>query len=387
MKYWRGYLVAAIIGFFTWALSAYAKTHTKLIDMVYPYFARMVQSTLSSWTSSVDVVLWQLLALLAIAALLVGIVMMIIWKWNPIQFIGWVLAAASLVFFLHTGVYGLNYYAGPMAEDIRLEVTEYNAAQLEEAAAYYRDHANTLSGQIRRTAEGKPDFPDFDTLAQQAGNGFHNLTYQRGYSIFAGDLTPVKKLAWADFMTSTGTTGMHMPITGEAAVNPKIPAVAMPFTMCHEMAHRMSIAQEQDANFAAFMACDANESVEFRYSGYFMAYVYCYNALAQADAAAAARVRSGADARLLQDIMDYNRYFSEKEDKEASKTVDKLNDAYINASGNDRGIESYGDVVQLLVSWHIQEVVLPAQAEQEQSKFDPYAIMPGQQTDGGQSNG
>ena len=387
MKYWRGYLTAAIIGFFTWALTAYAKSHTKLIDMVYPYLSRMVQSTLSQWSGSVGVVLWQLVVMLAIVGLLVGIVMMIVWKWNPIQFIGWILAVVSLVFFLHTGIYGLNYYSGPMAEDIRLNVTEYNAAELEAATAYYRDHANQLVGKISRDADGQPSYGDFDTLAQQAGNGFHHLVYDRGFSIFAGDLSPVKKLGWAKYYTSVGITGVHMPITGEAAVNPNTPDVGLPFSMCHEMAHRMCVSQEQDANFAAFLACDANESVDFQYSGYFMAYRYCYNALAQVDPAAAARVRSSADSRLLQDIAQYDRFFAEKQDKEATKVADSANDAYITISGNERGIESYGDVVQLLVSWHIQEVVLPQQAEEEKSKFDPYAILPGTVTDGGQTNG
>ena len=387
MKYWRGYLTAAILGFFTWALTAYAKSHAKLIDMVYPYLTRMVQSTLSQWSGSVGLVLWQLVVMLAIVALLVGIVMMIIWKWNPIQFIGWVLAVVSLVFFLHTGLYGLNYYSGPMAEDIRLNVTEYNAAELEAATAYYRDHANRLAGEISRGADGAPDYADFDTLAQQAGNGFHHLVYDRGFSIFAGDLSPVKKLGWAKYYTSVGITGVHMPITGEAAVNPKTPDVGLPFSMCHEMAHRMCVSQEQDANFAAFLACDANESVDFQYSGYFMAYRYCYNALAQIDPAAAARVRSGADSRLLQDISQYDRFFSDQEDKEATRVADSANDAYITISGNERGIESYGDVVQLLVSWHIQEVVLPQQAEEEKNKFDPYSILPGTVTDGGQTNG
>lgn len=387
MKYWRGYLTAAIIGFFTWALTAYAKSHAKLIDMVYPYLTRMVQSTLSQWSGSVGLVLWQLVVMLAIVGLLVGIVMMIIWKWNPIQFIGWVLAVVSLVFFLHTGLYGLNYYSGPMAEDIRLNVTEYNAAELEAATAYYRDHANQLVGEISRSADGAPDYADFDTLAQQAGNGFHHLVYDRGFSIFAGDRSPVKKLGWADYYTSVGITGVHMPITGEAAVNPDTPDVGLPFSMCHEMAHRMCISQERDANFAAFLACDANESVDFQYSGYFMAYRYCYNALAQVDPAAAARVRSGADSRLLQDISQYDRFFSDRQDKEATKVADSANDAYITVSGNERGIESYGDVVQLLVSWHIQEVVLPQQAEEEKNKFDPYSILPGTVTDGGQTNG
>ncbi len=374
MKYWRGYLTAAIIGFFSWALTAYAKTHTKLIDMVYPYLSRMVQGFLAPWSASVDILLWQLVILLFLVGVLATVVLAVVFKWNPIQHIGWILAVVSLVAFLHTGVYGLNYYAGPMADDIRLNVTEYNLSELEAATAYYRDHANALAPQIPRDQQGNPKYSSFEALAQQAGDGFHTLTYERGMSIFAGDLTPVKKLGWADYYTSVGITGMTMPLTGEAAVNPQIPVVSLPFTMNHEMAHRMCIAQEQDANFAAFLACDANESIEFQYSGYFMAFRYCYNALNSISPEAAARVLAQADPLLVQDSRSYNQFFQEKKDAEATKVADKVNDTYIKASGNERGVESYGDVVQLLVSWHIQEVVLPQQEQEEEIEFDPYEV-------------
>lgn len=378
MKYWRGYLTAGIIGFFTWALMAYAKTHAALIDMVYPYVSRMVQSFLSQWSSGADALLWQLVALLAVVVLVVVVVMAIVWKWNLIQLVGWVLAVVSLFFFLHTGVYGLNQHAGPLAEDIRLNLTKYNLTEMEEATVYYRDNANALARQINRGAAGSPDYADFDTLAQQAGDGFYSLTYDRGLSVFAGDRSPVKKLGWADYYTSVGITGIHMPLTGESAVNPQIPAVALPFAMCHEMSHRMCIANERDANFAAFLACDANSSLEFRYSAYFMAYHYCLNALASLDASAAARVRAGADSLLTRDMAEYDQFFADNRDEKAAQTASAVNDAYIKISGDQRGTASYGDVVELLVSWHIQEVVLPQQAQEEQDKFDPYEVKPDQ---------
>ena len=71
------------------------------------------------------------------------------------------------------------------------------------------------------------------------------------FSIFGGDYTPVKKLGWADMYSSMGITGFTCFVTGEAAVNPQIPATSLPFTMAHEMAHRLCIAREDDANFAA----------------------------------------------------------------------------------------------------------------------------------------
>ena len=91
-------------------------------------------------------------------------------------------------------------------------------------------------------------FADFDALAGKAGEGFQTLTYDYFYPIFAGSTLPVKKLGWADMYSSMGITGVTFGLTGEACVNPQIPGVSLPFTMCHEMAHRMCIAPERDAN-------------------------------------------------------------------------------------------------------------------------------------------
>ena len=374
MKYWRGYLTAAIFGIITWVLMAFGSRFTTLVDMVYPYVIRTAQTMLAEWSSGVDFLLWQLGAIVLLVLALASLVLMIILKWNPIQWFGWVLAACTFVYMIHTAVFGLNYYAGPLPDDIRMEIATYNADELEEAAIYYRDHANALADQVKRDADGNVEFSDFKTLANQAGDGFRVLTYQYSYSIFAGSTLPVKELGWADMYTSMGITGLTMGITGEAAVNPQIPDVCLPFTMCHEMAHRMCIAQERDANFAGFLAASVNPSIEFQYSAYFMAYRYCYNALASANstnaAAAAARVASGAHSLLKRDLNYYNTFFSDNRNETATKVAATANNTYITASGDPAGTVSYDRVVDLLVNWHIEQVVLPSLKEEEKP-FDP----------------
>jgi hypothetical protein len=260
---------------------------------------------------------------------------------------------------LHTLVFGLNYFAGPLADDIRLEVGTYNLEELTEAAEYYRDKANELAVQVNRDADGNVDFADFDTLASQTGDGFKTLTYEYSYPVFAGTTLPVKKLAWANWLTRKGVTGITIGLTGEACVNPNIPDICLPFAMSHEMAHRMCIATEEDANFAAFLTGHVNQSLEYQYSAYFMAYRYCYNALLStntpAASAAAARVNSGVSDELYRDLTHYNKFFS-------------------TGSGNYVGSEedgSYGVVTDLLVSWHIQQIVLPS-ITVEEAPFDPY---------------
>ena len=374
MKYWRGYLTAAIFGIITWVLMAFGSRFTTLVDMVYPYVIRTAQTMLAEWSSGVDFLLWQLGAIVLLVLGLASLVLMIILKWNPIQWFGWVLAACTFVYMIHTAVFGLNYYAGPLPDDIRMEIATYNADELEEAAIYYRDHANALADQVNRDEDGNVKFSDFKTLANQAGDGFRVLTYQYSYSVFAGSTLPVKELGWADMYTSMGITGLTMGITGEAAVNPQIPDVCLPFTMCHEMAHRMCIAQERDANFAGFLAASVNPSIEFQYSAYFMAYRYCYNALASANstnaAAAAARVASGAHSLLKRDLNYYNTFFSDNRNETATKVAATANNTYIAASGDPAGIVSYDRVVDLLVNWHIEQVVLPSLTEEEKP-FDP----------------
>ena len=372
MKYWRGYLVAAIVAAFTWALNEFAKSHTLLVDMIWPYITRTYQTFLADWSSGAAFCIWQVLAIALILLVITSVVLMIILKWNPIQWLGWVAAVASVLFFFHTAVYGLNAHAGSIAEDIHLTETEYTLPELEAAAVYYRDHANALATQVPRNSKGEADFSDFDDLAKMAGEGYEVLVKERSCSVFSGSSKPVKKLGWSGMYTAMGITGVTVAMTGEAAVNPNIPDTTLPFTMCHELAHRVSIATERDANFAAFLGGSYHPDVQFRYSAYFMAYRYCYNSLVRVGAkSAASRVSAGACKELQRDMNAYDDFFSANQDQTATKIANTANDKMLKSIGDESGISSYGEVTDLLVSWHIQEVVIPSQ-QQEEQKFNPY---------------
>ena len=371
MRYWFGYLTAGIFAAITWVLMQFGQRFSTLVDMIYPYVIRTLQGMLAEWTSSVDFPVWQVLAVALGVLILASLVLMLILKWNPIQWAGWVLAVFSGLYMLNTMMWGLNYYAGTLAEDMRLEVASYNLEELTEATLYYRDKANDLAAQIPRDAAGNPDFADFAQLAQQAGDGFHTLTYTNHYSIFAGSVVPVKELGWADLYTSMGVTGVTFGMTGESAVNPNVPDVGLPFAMAHEMAHRMSIAPERDANFAAFLACTANSDPQFQYSGYLMAFRYCYTALTSVDAQGAVTVSQGISQQLRGDMAGYTAFFDSRVPTTSSNLASSVNDAYLKLSGEEGGSDSYGEVCDLLVNWHIQTVVLPS-ITVEDSPFDPY---------------
>ena len=369
MKYWRGYLTAGIFAAIAWALTECAKRYGTLVDMVYPYVTRSVQAILTAWTGGFEFCVWQIAVLVLAVIVLASLVLVFVFKGSIVQWTGWVLAGASLLFCLHTGIYGLNYYAGPIEEDLRLEMYDYTQSELEAAAIYYRDKASALAVQLPRDAQGLVQYSTFEELTQRAGTGFRNLVINRSFSIFGGDYTPVKALGWADMYTSMGITGFTSFLTGEAAVNPQIPAVCQPFTICHEMAHRLCVAQEDAANFAAYLACEASASREYQYSGYFMAFRYCYNALYGVDSAAALKILDGCADELSWDLNHYNHFFSSNRDDQATDLANTDNDTYLKANGDSDGIASYGAVCDYLVNWYIQESGVEEDIEQQ---FDPY---------------
>ena len=379
MKYWRGYIVAVALALLTWGLTEFAAAHETLVDMVYPYASRMIQDVLAEYTAAVPFLLWQVLAVMLIVAFLASIVAMILLKWNFVQWLGWVLTGVCLLWTLHTGMYGLNQYSGDLSQDIRLNVTVPgdSVTPLVNAATYFRDKANELSDQVERDEKGNPVNPGFQQIAKQAADGFDHLVYVDNYPVFAGVTTPVKELGWTDMYASMGIAGVTMPFTGEAAVNPNLPTAILPFTICHEMAHRMCIAPERDANLAAFLATTANSDPLYQYSGYFMAFRYCYNALASISTTTAAnacnQLYAGLNENVLRDLETYRAYCNSTIKDSASDFADSVNDTYIQASGDESGIRSYGEVTDLLLNWYYQHIYLPEHMDDvEDNTFDPF---------------
>lgn len=362
MKYLRGFLTAAIVALLSWGLISFAAAHSSLVDMVYPYVTRTLQTSLAEWTGSVDFVLWQLLLTVLVTVAVASGILMILLRGNLLQWLGWVLAAASALFLLHTGIYGLNQYAGSVASDIRMDVSGFTLEELEQATTYFRDQANALSEQVSRDNACNASFADFETLAEQAGDGFSTLVYENSYSVYAGSVLPVKKLGWTGFLTPRGITGITCALTGEASVNPDTPDAGLPFVMCYQMARRMCIAAHEDATFSAFLAGQANTHAEFRYSAYLMAYRICISALSSINSSdaqtAAANITNGVSDGLYRDLAAYEAFAGKQTSAPTGMRAQQEEDTRPNACS-------------LLVSWYIQEFILPTQGEQD-SRFDPY---------------
>ena len=366
MKYWRGYLTAAILAALTWVLIQMGQKYTTLVDMVYPYVTRSVQTFLTAWTGGFDFLVWQTAVIFLAIALIAALVLVFIFKARVIRWLGWAAAAVAAVILLNTGLYGLNQYAGPIEDDLRLDMVDYTQSELENATIFYRDMANELAPKIR-DENGEYAVSDFETLAGLTGDGYRKLARERSFSIYGGDYTPVKRLGWAGIYSALGKTGVTVALTGEAAVNPNIPGYALPFAMAHEMAHRLCIAREDDANFSAFLACAENGSTEYQYSGYFMAFQICRSALFSVDEAAVEAIDEGICAELYQDINELGDFFLQNQDEDLIRLVTTVTDTYEEATTDET--VRYSSACDYLVNWHIDQYV---EEEIVEEKFDPF---------------
>ena len=63
-----------------------------------------------------------------------------------------------------------------------------------------------------------------------------------------------------------GYTGYYNPFTGEAQVRTDIPQILTPAIACHEVAHQLGYASEDEANFIAYLLCSHSNNIYFKYA-------------------------------------------------------------------------------------------------------------------------
>ena len=88
--------------------------------------------------------------------------------------------------------------------------------------------------------------------------------------------------------------------------------------------------------------------------GALAAYIYCSNALMKADRAAATEIWNSVDPGIRADAQAANEHYAQYEGK-VQDAATKVNDAYLKAFSEETGVQSYGEVADLLIAWYQQK--------------------------------
>lgn len=344
---------SAALAVLTVLLVLVAKLCKSAFFAVYPKVSRALIGVLAEITSVVPFAVWELVAAGLILWFFVSL-FLAVFRGRIIKWLTGVLLAAMIAAFWFVSVWGLNYFAPKMNERLGLSDTQYDVRQLREVTEYFRDRANETAETVERDENGVMLAGDFDDLAVRAGDGYRTLA--ENMECFDGSTARVKRLLTSKLLGKTGTSGIFLAFTGESGVCSTTFSASVPYTMCHEIGHRMAFAREDEANFAAFLACMENGRDDFVYSGYYSAYIYCINALNRADPNAAAEVSKGVGKLLHADLSAATAHYRAVEDETAVKIQTKVYENYLKTFEVKSGVQSYGEVVDLLALWYFERI-------------------------------
>lgn len=358
MKLLRRILCTVAFLLLSLILVSAAKHYNDLLFLFYPSFSRELLGYLASWTAKFDFVLWQRLFLLVIVLFILTLVLQIIRRKNVLHWLFSWTAIASFFLFLATAAWGLNYFSPTLADDMRLDVaSNYSSSQLQDAAQYYLAQATQCATQVPRDAEQLCAISDFNTVVQAVDSGFNNMT--RSCSSFGGYTQSIKPLALSGLFRSLGIRGTTVCFTGETCFNTQLLPAALPFEISRQVAQRMSMIRPSDSAFAAILACTASDDPLYQYSGYFMAYSACYNALASQNPNKAAQLMNDLPGGLKVDLI-------------ANGTLDGRTDSSYLPYNLDLK-DHHEALTNLLIAWqlHLEEVTATEDASVSVDEISP----------------
>jgi hypothetical protein len=249
--------------------------------------------------------------------------------------------------------WGLNYHRIPFAQQANLATTPTSVEELAALCTSLMQQANNLRGFVAQDERG------VFRLSETGSNLYASA--QKGYDAASNDFpmlartfgTP-KGVLLSSYWSYTGTSGMYFPLTGEANVNTTTPAHLIPVTMTHEMAHQHGYAREDEANFIGYLTAIHHPSPDFQYSATMLALNNAMRQLYRADPKRWEILRGGYSDGILRDLTDH-RFYQERYQGRLWETSSKVNNQYLILNSQSDGVQSYGRMVDLLLSYRRQD--------------------------------
>lgn len=267
----------------------------------------------------------------------------------PIQVLNFLL----LLYILFKLLWGLNYSRPSVASALGIHHKKYSVKELVMLGRFLITRINQV--QLERT-ERHQNTPQNYTAAEL------QLTAKEAYDqlgktqpFFDYKIPVLKPVLNSWVITKIGLEGYYSPPTGEANINLLVPTSGLPFIACHEMAHQIGIAREDEANLIGYLVSTASKDLNFQYAGY---YSILRNVMFEI------RLKSPEDyKRLYQElnaltIADYKneRIFWKKYNNDMFDYFGAVFDKFLKINNQHKGTDSYQDIVLWVYNIHEKEL-------------------------------
>jgi hypothetical protein len=245
--------------------------------------------------------------------------------------------------------WGLNYYRMPLAKNLGYDQTKYTTQQLIHTTEQVIEQLNFYQQKIAQNDSLRVINPySQQQMYEMAMEGYQNLAQY--FPTLNYKHPSVKSSLMSGLQSYMGTGGYFNPLSGEAQINERIPKTGYPTTICHEMAHQIGYAAENEANFIGFLAANYNEDLYFKYASYRMAFGYLITEVRKRDPKAASELWQTPHLGILKDFQNSYQFWKAYQNP-FEPWVKKGYDAYLKANKQEKGTDSYNYVVDLLISY------------------------------------
>ena len=252
----------------------------------------------------------------------------------------------SILYIVFYSFWGLNYYRKGIAYQLKIERSNYSDDDL----LSLTQNLATKAGEYRHE------------LPQNISNAL--LTKQELFSLAKASYDSVEKeypfLKFTHRSTKAsifgglgnylGYTGYYNPFSGEAQINMHSPFIVLPAVVCHEMAHQLGYATEDEANFVGYLAASHSFNKIFQYATYLDLYQYASSELFVRDSNKYNIVVKNLDTLVRKDIIDIRNFYRPYRTR-MRKIINTIYGQYLKANNQPQGIDTYSDVISLLISY------------------------------------
>ncbi|GAA4955807.1 DUF3810 domain-containing protein [Algibacter agarivorans] len=259
-----------------------------------------------------------------------------------------VLATFAIFYFAFHFLWGMNYHRLPLHKSLNIK-NEYTTEQLVKVTEKLIKKSNKLHAELSKNDTVKVDLPfSKSEILDMAPMGYENLKL-----IFKHlDYHPksIKKSLLSYPLTYMGYSGYLNPLTNEGQVNGLIPVYKFPTTTCHEIAHQLGYAAENEANFIGFLATTNHDNIYFKYSGYTFGLRFCLNEIYRRDEALYDTMVETVNKGILKNYREV-RDFWDVHQNPTEPLFKGFYNNFLKANKQDKGMQSYNYVVALLVNY------------------------------------
>jgi len=256
----------------------------------------------------------------------------------------------SVLYFCFYLFWGLNYNRTPLYETLNLNLNNTETLTLNQLCSQLIIKTNALQLQLAKSDTLKVTAPyDSKNILIKRAASYKNLA--KAFPFLRYKNPNIKFSLYSTSLSYMGYSGYYNPFSAEAQVNYEMPLTQMPFTSCHEIAHQLGFAPEQEANFIGYLACIYSDDAFVQYSGYLIALSYALNNLRSIDNKAYNKILYSINKGIFKNYVENNNFWL-KHKNLTTPLFESVYDKFLKVNKQSAGIKSYSCIVKLLLAYH-----------------------------------